>query len=165
MTWLVIAMACLLGVAGCTRSYVDPAVQVYGSVRDLADASWVVVVGTPVASHVEAGDDSHADTMVTTVDVEQVVKSRPGFNVGGTVVVSQPVGATVDDYPPVLVHGSRYLLYLVGDDTQSTVMFMVGGAAGQWIGVEQSDPGVFVQVRSDPLNDLPRSLTVDAALG
>ena len=118
---LVLELSCALGLAGCTRSIHDPAVQVYGSVRDLADASCVVVVGTPVVSHVTPGDDSQANAMVATVDVEQVLKARSEFD--------------------------------------------LGGAAGQWIGVEQSDPGVFVQVRSDPLNDLPRSLTVDAALG
>ena len=169
---IVLIAACLAtcsGLVGCSWVTVsDPAVPAYNSVRQLAEASSLVVVGKPQSQTVVPASGHVGDYTLTVFSVETVLSQSAGFSVGDTVMVRQPVSHPEAEQPPTLATDVRYLLYLTSDtggNSSSSVFYVVGPAAGQWAADDPGDPTVFTPVAPDPRDNLPSSITAATALG
>lgn len=169
---LVAIATCWFGLTmltGCnTVTVTDPAVPVFHNVRELAEASSVIVIGVPQSQNVLPASEHVGDSMVTVVKVETVLKASIELNSYNTVVVNQPISRPDASYPPILAIDFRYLLYLAPEDKTDpspSVFLVVGPGAGQWIASNPSNPTLFTSVAPDPINNLPTSLSKDSALG
>lgn len=162
---LVVGTIVISGVGGCaiqSETIRDPAV-VYSSVHELANASTIIVVGTPQSQTVITKTDGSDDILQTIFGVESVLKQSPELITNNTVIVEQSAA-----YAPTLVIGSRYLLYLTATDSNSPSspsFLIVGTTVGEWIANDQAHPELFTQDQRDPTNNLPNALRQETALG
>lgn len=147
-------------------------VQLYASLEELSDASTVVVVGSVVNQALARDIDELTEFTISTIQIEEVIKSDGKRESGGTLQVRQLGGGEQAAPTPVLSAESKYLLYLTPSGLAAPLesqFYVTGANAGIYasaaVNARGTDaPSEFVQVDAEPGEQLPPTVEVDEAL-
>mgnify|MGYP001048322345 CR=1 FL=1 len=147
-------------------------VQHYASLDELSDASAVVVVGSVVDQTVARDIDELTEFTISTVQIDEVVKSDGTHQAGDTIQVRQLGGGEQAAPTPVLSTESKYLLYLTPSGLAAPLdsqFYVTGANAGVYASAGASARGTevtseFLQVDAEPGEQLPSVIEVDDAL-
>jgi len=151
-------------------------IKLYGSVRELAADSALIIIATPQSQVVTADIDGLIDFTLATVRIDQVIKGPAGVKTGSLIVVRQ-TGAyertglekepNLPQAPPVplLEMGARYLLYLTPsglDGDKASQFYITGANAGLY---KAADDRNYRQVQRQQDENLPTSMAAEDAQG
>lgn len=148
-------------------------VQLFGSLDELSDASALVVIGSVVDQTVARDIDELTVFTISTVQIDDLVKSDGMRQVGEAIQVRQLGGEDQAAPTPVLSSEGEYLLYLTPSGLAApldTQFYVTGANAGMYVSSRDSargsvDSTEFVQVDAEPGEQLPSSVDLGEALG